>query len=158
MPTSSLNLKHLTVGLCCKIISHQLTILFFGTSFFACRPTTFLDIQWCYEMSCHFANNFQIHTIKRAHVCVSVYVGVHSHRLGIWRRTISGDWAAKDWRSNPAGATSLRNFCKSSCAGCSSMFVCYKSGSVVLNSFEVIYLGACMWVPNRWSILKFWSN
>ena len=28
------------------------------------------------------------------------------------------------------------------------MVVCYKSGSVVLNSFEVIYLGACMWVPN----------
>ena len=34
-------------------------------------------------------------------------------------------------------------------AGCSSMVVCYKSGSVGLNSFEVIYLGACMWVRNR---------
>ena len=34
-------------------------------------------------------------------------------------------------------------------AGCSSMVVCHNSGSVVLNSFEVIYLGACMWVPNR---------
>ena len=34
-------------------------------------------------------------------------------------------------------------------AGCSSMIVCYKPGSVVLASFEAVYLGACMWVPNR---------
>ena len=26
---------------------------------------------------------------------------------------------------------------------------CYKSGSIVLNSFDVNYLRACMWVPNR---------
>ena len=34
-------------------------------------------------------------------------------------------------------------------AGCSSMIDCYKSGSIVLNSFEVNYVRACMWVPNR---------
>ena len=41
-----------------------------------------------------------------------------------------------------------RFFRRGSWAGCSSMVICDKSGSVVLNSFEAVYLGACMWVPN----------